>query len=191
MLEETAAGLKAEAIEIVEIADVAIAKARQLGEQQKALAEELRTLEEARREATRQFVKELEADQVRESLHAAYLNVREAYEERTAAREALGNAKDNHDVVLANATIEVKMSNSFDAKDPATGRSNKDWVESQVLAFLGKHKEYQAAKTGLAKAQSRVDTAEMELQLATTRLSVARNEARLVAAMLGVGGNNG
>ncbi len=180
MIEETAAGLKAEAQEIVDLADVAISKAKELHE-----------LEEARRQGAIGFLLNAGVPQMRKDLHNAYAELQTAYEERTNSRVAVREAKDNHDVVEANATVELKTSETFDPKDPSTGRSNKEWVEQQLTAFLSTHKEYHAANIKLLKAQSRAETADMDLQLATSRLSVVRNEARLVAAMLGVGGDNG
>jgi len=179
-LEETAAGLLAEVQTVVDATVEARERIRELHE-----------TEESRRVSAQAFIRRLEAGQVRESLHAAYLNVQEAYEERTAAREALRNAKDAFAVAEANATVEVKMGGGLVEKDPATGKSNKAWIDGQVATMLEKHPDYQAAKKALASAQNQVYQGDMNLDLAQSRLSVARNEARLVAAMLGVGGNNG
>jgi len=191
MLEKTAAGLKAELLELGEIADANITKVRNLQAIETAHFKKIAELDEARHEAARGFVKELEADQVRDSLHAAYDNVTEAYEQRTAARAGLRDAKDAFAVAEANAIVLVKTSGELVEKDPATGRSNKDWIDSQVATMLEKHPDYQKAKKALHSAENRVFEADMNLDLAQSRLSVARNEARLVAAMLGVGGNNG
>ena len=180
MIEETAAGLKAEAQEIVDLADVAISKAK-----------ELEALEATRRNTAVAFMEKVGSHRVRDDLHTAFSELEQAYDQRVAARGELRDAKDNHAVVEANATVELKTSETFDPKDPSTGRSNKEWVEQQLTAFLATHKEYHAANIKLLKAQSRAETADMDLQLATLALQAVRNEARLVAAMLGVGGNNG
>lgn len=180
VLEETAAGLLGEVQTVVDTTVEAQAKIA-----------ELQAMEAARRQAAQAFITEMRADVVRNDLLEAFDRLKEAYEERTAAREALRNAKDAEAVAEANATIEVKMSGDFVEKDPATGKSNKAWIDGQVATMLEKHPDYQAAKKALAAAQSRVTHADMDLDLAQSRLSVARNEARLVAAMLGVGGNDG
>jgi len=191
MLEETAAGLKAEIVEILEKTDEAQKRIEELMVLDQQRIQRLVELEEDRFDVRQKLAYDIGTPAVRESLHTAYTGLRGAYEERTAAREALRNAKDAFAVAEANATVEVKMGGGLVEKDPATGKSNKAWIDGQVATMLEKHPDYQAAKKALASAQNRVYETDMSLDLAQSRLSVARNEARLVAAMLGVGGNNG
>jgi len=191
MLEETTAGLKAELLEIGEVTDATITKIKNLTAIETAHYEKIAELEEARRAGATQLIHDFGADTVRNDLLEAFDRLKGAYEERTAAREALRNAKDAFAVAEANAYVEVKSKGLFEAKDPVTKRPNKEWAEQQILGAVQEIPEYRDAKRVLDTVQNRVYQADMDLDLAQSRLSVARNEARLVAAMLGVGGNNG
>jgi len=191
MLEKTAAGLKAEVQEITTDVDQLIEKAKQLTSLDEARAELAVALAETQRKQAMDFIHDFGADTLRNDLLNAYDRLKEAYEERTNARQALRDAKDAFAVAEANAYVEVKSKGLFEAKDPVTKRPNKEWAEQQILGAVQEIPEYRDAKKVLDVAQNRVFETDMNLDLAQSRLSVARNEARLVAAMLGVGGNNG
>lgn len=178
MLEETAMGLKAEVLEVIEATDQAISKVKQL-----------KAIEETRREGAMQLIRSLGADTLRNDLLEAFESLKAAYEIRVNSRESLRQAKDAFAVAEANAIVEVKSKGLFEEKDPVTKRPNKEWAEMQILQAVREIPEYRDAKKVLDTAQLRVSEAEMDLELATQRLSVRRNEVRLVAAMLGVGGN--
>lgn len=94
-------------------------------------------------------------------------------------------AKDHMMKVHRQKTLEISlMPEIAEAKDPKTGRQNKDWTQYLIDEELEQDEQYISALGGMYEAQQQLQDASNNVLDAVERINVLKTQARLVSSML-------